>query len=195
MARRTHSTIDTLPADLRETITRMVVDAEWPKDFPWEKSDINPEQYGKAKPRYEDIALYCAFCGHKISRSAVGRWAKELQTYERMRLAAGIAKRAMAGVTKENASETQRAAAEMLTAHVIDLASRDELDPKEVLMLSASTNELGKLIMKSDKYIREQIAAKVKTASGEIKETLTAAGVAKVVQKRIDEVLMGITKS
>jgi hypothetical protein len=164
MARRTHSTIDTLPADLREVITRMIVDAEWPKDFPWEKSDINPEQYGKTKPRYEDVSLYCAFCNNKISRSAIGRWAKELQTYERMRLAAGIAKQAMAGVTKENASETQRAAAEMLTAHVIDLASRDELDPKEVLMLSASTNELGKLIMKSDKYIRDQVKAKTEEA-------------------------------
>jgi hypothetical protein len=63
------------------------------------------------------------------------------------------------------------------------------------MMLSASINDLGKLVMQSDKYVRDQVKAKVLTASGEIKETLTAAGVAKVVQKKIDEVLMGITKS
>lgn len=195
MARRTHSTIDTLTADLRETITRMVVDADWPKDFPWEKSSIEPDQYGKAKPRYEDIVLYCWHCGQTVSRSAVGRWAKELQTYERMRLATGIAKRALAGVTRENASETQRAAAEMLSAHVIDLASRDDLDPKTVLLLSASIENLGKLVMKSDQYIREQLKAKVTEASSEIKQKLDAAGVAKIVQKQIDEVLLGIVKA
>jgi pyruvate/2-oxoglutarate/acetoin dehydrogenase E1 component len=112
-----------------------------------------------------------------------------------MRLATGIAKRALAGVTRENASETQRAAAEMLSAHVIDLASRDDLDPKTVLLLSASIENLGKLVMQSDQYIREQLKAKVTEASSEIKQKLDAAGVARVVQKQIDEVLLGIVKA
>lgn len=194
MARRTHSTVDSLPADLRETITRMVVDAEWPKDFPWEKSDINPEQYGKGRPRYEDVALYCGFCNNPISRSAVGRWAKELLAYERMRRTAGIARRAMSGVTKENASETQRAAAEILTAHVLDKASDGDLSVKEIMMLSASANELGKLIIKSDKYIREQIAEKLKAAKTQIASELkdTSAEIRKKVMDILDESALGV---
>jgi hypothetical protein len=194
MARRTHSTIDTLPAELRDTITRMVVDADWPKDFPWEKSDIDPAQYGKAKPRYEDIVMYCGFKDNPVSRSAVGRWAKELQTFEKMRLATGIAKRAMAGVTKETASETQRAAVEMMTAHVIDVASRDELGPKEILMLSAAIRDLGNMAIKAEQYIREQTKAKTAEAAKNVKANLAGTGVdRKKIQEIMDEIL-GISK-
>lgn len=195
MARRTHSTIDTLSADLRETITRMVVDADWPKDFPWEKSSIDPDQYGKAKPRYEDIVLYCSFCGQPVSRSAVGRWAKGLQAFERMRTAAGIARQIMDDVKDENASATQKAAAEMITAQVIDLATQEDLDAKSLKHVANAVRDCAAISIKSDQYIREQLKAKVTEASSEIKQKLDAAGVAKIVQKNIDEILLGIVRA
>jgi hypothetical protein len=195
MTRRTHSTIDTLPAELREIITRMVVDADWPKDFPWEKSDIPPELYGKSKPRYLDMVLYCVFKDNPVSLSSLARWAKGLQAFERMRTASGLAKQIMADVKNENASETQKAAAEMITAQIIDLASREDLKPKDISMISGAVRDCNQVAMQADKYIREQVKAKVAAASNTVKEKLNAAGVAKVVQKQIDEILMGISKT
>jgi len=195
MTRRTHSTIDTLPAELRDIITRMVVDADWPKDFPWEKSDISSEQYGKAKPRYVDIVLYCIFRNNPVSLSSLGRWAKGLLVFERMRTAAGLAKQIMADVKDENASAAQKAAAEIITAQIIDLAAREDLKPKDISMIAGAVRDCAGVAIKADQYIRQQLSAKVKAASGTIKETLTAAGVTKIVQKQIDEILMGISKT
>lgn len=195
MTRRTHSTIDTLTADLRETITRMVVDADWPKDFPWEKSDLEPEQYGKGKPRYDDIVLYCHHKGQPVYRSSVGRWAKGLQAFERMRTAAGLAKQITADIKDENASATQKAAAEMITAQVIDLATQEDLDAKSLKHVANAVRDCAAIAIRSDQYIREQLKAKVTEASSEIKQKLDAAGVAKIVQKQIDEVLLGIVKA
>jgi len=88
--RRTHSTIDTLPAGLRDTLLRMVVDGHWPDDV------HNPDD---GKPTYDAVVLYCKMHGHVISRSAIGRWAKGLLAFERMRSAAGIARKVMGDLT------------------------------------------------------------------------------------------------
>ncbi|RKY06888.1 MAG: hypothetical protein DRP56_06610, partial [Planctomycetota bacterium] len=78
MSKRTHSTIDKLPADLRETITRMVTDGLWPDGFDNEK-----DRHGK--PTYGDIVVHCQRKGFDVSHSAVGRWGKRLLAFALLR--------------------------------------------------------------------------------------------------------------
>jgi hypothetical protein len=194
MTRRTHSTIDTLPAELRETITRMVVDGDWPKDFPWEKSDIDPAQFGKAKPRYVDLVLYCVQNGHRLSLSALGRWAKGLQAFERMRTAAGLAKQIMADVKDEHASAAQKAAAEIITAQIIDLASREDLKPKDISMISGAVRDCNQVAMQADKYQREQMKAKTEATVKNVTEMAKKKQIDPAVLQNIVEQIYGIVK-
>jgi hypothetical protein len=186
--RRTHSSIDALPAPLRETLTSMIVDGDWPSNFPASH---------EGKPTYDDLVAYCAHCGHKVARSSIGRWARHLRFYERMREARDLACSITKEMTDENAPLSMKASAEIVNAHVLDLASRDELSAKDIGILSGSIRDLTNAMINADKYIREQIAAKVKTTidkvSTEIKDI--DAVVRKKVQAALDELLMGVKKS
>jgi hypothetical protein len=192
MTRRTHSTIDSLPADIRQTITAMVVDGDWPDDF--DSSELKTRK-PEGKPVYEDVVSYCSLKGHSVSRSAVGRWAKGMLVFELMRKKADIVKGIMSDITAENASASQKAAAEIITAQAIDMAVEKNLKPKDVMMIASAIRNCAETSMKADKYIREQLSAKVKSTAGAVKDKLSAAGVTKIVQKQIDAILMGITKS
>ena len=94
--RRTHSTIDKLPADLRDTITRMLVDNEWPVDHKHIKN---------GNPRYEDVVDYCRQHGHSISASAVGRFGMRMRTISRMKQAGVITRQIMSDLNDEKASQ------------------------------------------------------------------------------------------
>lgn len=194
MTRRTHCTIDQLDAELRETITRMVVDAEWPKDFPWEKSDIEPALYGKTKPRYLDIVLYCAVRGQPVSLSAMGRWAKGLQAFERMRTAAGLAKQIMADVKDENVSVSQKAAAEIITAQVIDLASQEDLSPADMKRVANTIRDCAAVSIASDKYVREQLKAKTDAAVKNVTEIAKKKNIDPETLRIIREQIYGIVQ-
>ena len=112
--RRTHSVIDRLPEDLRDVLMRMAVDNVWPDDW------LGPT---KGKPTYDDMVLYCSTQDCVVSRSAIGRWAKRMQVYERMKTAGAIARDVMKGLSDENATQTQKAAAEIITAPRISRTS------------------------------------------------------------------------
>ncbi|HOT73746.1 MAG TPA: DUF3486 family protein [Anaerohalosphaeraceae bacterium] len=168
MTRRTHSSIDTLPADLRSRLTAMLTDGQWPADW------TGPRD---GKPTYDDLAEYCRRCGHRISRSAVGRWAKGLLAYERMRSAAQIARQVMSGLSEENASETQKAAAEIMTAQIIDLLSAEELSPKEISLVSSAIRDCTQVALKADQYLRSRLAEKAASAEKTI---------AKELRKKVD---------
>jgi uncharacterized protein (UPF0147 family) len=161
MTRRTHSTIDQLPEDLRQTITRMVVDAQWPDDYT-PADDADGVKNGK--PRYVDIVAYCLDKGWPVSLSSLGRWAKGLQAFERMRTAAGLAKQIMADVKDENASESHKAAAEIITAQIIDLAAKEDLSPKDIAMIASAVRANAETVMRADRYQREQSKAKAAQA-------------------------------
>jgi len=160
--RRTHSTIDSLPADIRAVITAMVVDAVWPEG-------CNPVDSG-GKPTYEDIVLYLASKELSVSRSAIGRWAKGLRVFERMRTAAGLAKQIMADVRDEDASAAQKAAAEIITAQIIDMASSEDLKPKDISMIAGAVRDCSNVAMAADKYRRQQIKSKAEAADKTITE-------------------------
>lgn len=158
--RRTHSTVDKLPAALRDAITRMVVDGAWPDDFPLGKKD--------GKPRYEDVVNYCELKDHSVSKSAIGRWAKSLLTMELLRSRAEIVRNVMSDVAAERASETQKAAAEMITARVLELVCSEELTARQAKETAAAVRDCAGVAMKADAYIHAQQKAKAEAADKKI---------------------------
>jgi len=184
--RRAHSSIDRLPKDLRETLRRMIVDNEYPFDF---SGDTD------GKPKYEDLVDYCRQAGHKVSPSAVGRFGRRMRTMARMKEAGILARETMAGLSDENASQTQKAVAEMLTAIVIETAANDEsLTPKQLRELACTVKDCTAIAIKSEQYVKSQIEKKAAAAARSTKSKLTKAGVdRKLIQEIIDEHL-GIVK-
>lgn len=185
--RRTHSTIDTLPAELRETITAMIVDAVWPDDFP------SPPDYS-GKPRYEDVVTYCQLQGRNVSSSAVGRWAKQLLGLELLRTRAVIVRGVMKNITEEKAPETQKAAAEMITARVLEFVCTDEMTARQAKDAAAAVRDCTQISIKADQYIREQIKEKAARADKAISKLVKKKKLGPEVLKQIREEIYGIIK-
>lgn len=185
--RRTHSSLDKLPVSLRDDLIRMLVDNEYPIEFQGDKS---------GKPKYEDLVAYCIQRGHKVSLSAVGRFAMRMRTISRMKQAGVITREVMKDLTNEKASATQKAVAEMITAVGIEfISSREDFEADEIRDISKAIKDCAAVAINADKYIREQLTAKVKTAAEHTKAKLDKAGVdRKLIQEIIDEHL-GVVKS
>ncbi|MBW2561090.1 MAG: DUF3486 family protein [Deltaproteobacteria bacterium] len=183
--RRTHSVIDRLPQDLRAALMRMVVDNAWPHDW------LGPTD---GKPTYDDMVLYCSTQGYVTSRSAIARWAKRMQVYERMKTAGTIAREVMEGLSDENATRTQKAAAEIITAQIIELASAEDMGAKDIRNIATAVRDCTAVSMKADTYIRERVKKKAETAAKSTAKKLKKAGVnRRLIQEIIDEHL-GVVK-
>jgi hypothetical protein len=187
MTRRVHNSIDKLPPTLQQALTAMLVDNQWPDDFKGEC---------KGKPRYEDLAVYCKQKGFEVSESAIGRFGIRMRMLARMKDAGVIVRDVMKDLTEEKASATQKAAAEMITAHIVQLAAEEEhLTPKQLKEVSQAVRDCMNVSIIADKYIREQLAKKIRTATESTKAKLTKAGVnRKLIQEIIDEHL-GVVKA
>ncbi len=165
---------------------RMIVDNVWPSDW------LGPTD---GKPNYDDLVLYCSTHDRVVSRSAIGRWAKRMQVYELMKSAAGIAQKAMKGLSDENATEIQKACAEMITAQIIETSVSNDLTTKQIRDLATATRDCTAVTMSADKYIREQLKKKAEAAAKSTEKKLKKAGVnRKLIQEIIDEHL-GVVKS
>ena len=186
--RRTHSSVDKLPKDLRNDLVQMIVDGLWPVD-------CIRDDY-KGNPRYEDVVSYCKQKGFEISESAVGRFGMRMRTLSRMRQAGVITRQVMADLTDENASQTQKAVSEMITALTIEfISSNDNFGAKEIKDVARAMKDCASVAITSDKYVRERIQKKVEAATSSTKDKLTKAGVnRKLIQDIIDEHL-GVVKS
>lgn len=194
--RRTHSSIDKLPAEIREAVIRMIVDGEWPDDFPEQVlAEMENSKAGMpGKPRYEDMVTYCLHKGHKIAQSSMGRFGKRMRVMARMKNAGAIARETMDGLTGEHASKTQKAVAEIITAQIIEIAAEDNLSTKQIRELATAVKDCTAVSISADKYIREQIEKKIEAATQSTKKKLTKAGVnQKLIQEIMDEHL-GVTK-
>ena len=196
--RRAHSSIDRLPADLRDALTRMIVDNEWPADFPFElRATLVPDEKGSwGNPRYEDLVAYAKFKGFQISESSIGRFGMRMRTLARMKQAGVITRDVMKDLTNEKASETQKAVAEMITATAIEFISdHDKFGADEIRDVAKAMKDCTAIAINADKYIREQLSKKIATAAASTKDKLSKAGVpTKLIQEIIDEHL-GVTKS
>jgi hypothetical protein len=178
-----------LPADLRSTLTAMVVDAQWPDDWPSDKLGET-----KGKPIYNDLVHYAGHKGHKLSLSAVGRWAKTLLVFERFKTTGAIAREICKGMSDEKASATQKAAAEIITAQVIDLASGEDLTSKQIREVATAIRDCTAVAMQADKYIRQQLDAKAKTADTAIAAIAKKKHIDPETLKAIREQVYGIVK-
>jgi hypothetical protein len=185
--RRTHSSLDKLPASLRDELVRMLVDNEYPIEFHGDRT---------GKPKYEDLVSYCLQRGVTVSMSAVGRFAIRYRTLQRMKEAGVITREVMKDLTDEKASATQKAVAEMLTAVSIEfIGSHEEFDADEIRDVSKAIKDCAAVAIASDKYQREQFTQKVQKAADSTRAKLTKAGVdRKLIQEIIDEHL-GVVKS
>ncbi len=181
--RRTHSVIDTLPEDLRDVLMRMTVDNVWPEDW------LGPTD---GKPTYDDMVLYCSTQDHVVSRSAIGRWAKRMQVYERMKTAGTIARDVMKGLSDENATQTQKAAAEIITAQIIELASSEDMTAKEITCIASAVRDCTAVSMQADTYIRKQVEKKADAAVKKITKFATKKQIDPEVLKLIREQVFGI---
>ena len=186
MKRRTHSSLDKLPAALRDTITRMIIDNEWPVDF--------PKTYD-GTPRLEDIVEYCKHRGQWVSKSAVGRYSMGLKTIEKMRTLGLIARKTMENLTPEDAPRTQKAAAQMATALILEfMTSRDDYTSKQIKEVSQAIRDTTQVTINADKYIREQIATKVKAAEKNITDIAKKKKIDPETLRIIREQIYGIYK-
>jgi hypothetical protein len=182
--RRTHSLIDRLPAALRDALTRMVVDNEWPADFPGER---------EGSPRYEDCVAYCVTQGYSVSKSSIGRFANRMRLLARMRQAGVIVRDVMKDLTREKASETQKAVAEMITAQTIDfISSQDGMSAKEIMDVSRAIKDCTQVSISADKYIRDQLAVKADAAVEKIAELGKKKNLDSRTLKMIREEIYGI---
>lgn len=196
--RRTHSSIDTLPADLKDAVNRMIVDLDWPDDFPRRaafgfKGD---ESELTGVPTYADVCIYCNLKGVTVSKSAVGRYAMRLKTLTRMKQAGVITRDIMKEANGANASDTQKAVGEMITAVGIEFVSGHEsFTAEELRDVAKAMKDCAAIAISSDKYTRQLIESKAKAAADKTGKKLIDAGVdRKKIQEIIDDI-MGITKS
>ena len=183
--RRTHSTIDKLPAGLRDSLTRMLVDNEWPDDFPVPYEGI---------PRYEDLVVYCESEGYKVSLSAIGRFGMRMRTLARMKNAGVIVRDVMKDLTAEKASATQKAVSEIITAQVIEFASENNLTAKEIQNIARAVKDCTHVSISADKYIRDQVKAKAAKADKAISKLVKKKNLGPEVLKQIREEIYGIVK-
>jgi len=183
--RRTHSSIDKLPQGLRDTLTRMLVDNEWPDDF---------KDHFDGKPRYEDLVTYCKLKGFKVSESAVGRFGMRMRTLARMKSAGAIVRDVMKDLTAEKASATQKAVAEIITAQIIEFASEQNLTAKEIQNIARAVKDCTQVSISADKYIREQLDEKAKAADKAITAIATKKKIDPEALKAIREQVYGIVQ-
>lgn len=185
MKRRTHSTIDKLPASLRDTLTRMLVDDEWPSDL---------EGYHPGKPRYEDLVAYCHQKGFTVSESAIGRFGLRMRMLARMKNAGVMVRDVMKDLTAEKASATQKAAAEMITAQIIEFAAQESLTAKEINNVARAVKDCTLVSIKADEYIREQLKEKAAKADKAITKIAKTKKIDPDVLKQIREQVYGIVE-
>lgn len=181
--RRTHSSIDTLPAEIREQLIRMVVDNEWPAGF----------SGGEGAPRYEDCCEWLRSRGQTISLSALGRWAVKMRLMARLRQSSELVRTVMADLTAENAAQTQKAAAEMITAITIDFAAQNESwNASDIRQVARAMRDCGAIAIQADEYVRGQVEKKTKAADRAITELAGKKKIDPETLKAIREQVYGI---
>ncbi len=178
MSRRSHSTVDKLPAELRSTLMRMLVDGYWPDEFGDGRD---------GKPTYDDCVDYIAMQGFSISRTALNRWGQKLNALELLGTKAEIVRNVLAeGEGSGDFAENQRVTANLLNARIMEATLSGKLTSKQARELAAAAKDCMKILIDNDQY-RQKIKTHVKEASEQIEKEISDADIRKQVQKIIDE--------
>jgi len=183
-ARRTHSSIDKLPRPLQKALEQMLVDNIWPDDFKGKTT---------GKPRYIDLERYCSQKGFTVSKSAIGRFGKRMRVLARMKESGLIVRSVMDGLDAENASQTQKAVAELLTARAIEIAASDKgLSAKQIKEVAQGIRDCANISIKADQYRQQQLKAKAEKAQKKIDEIGKKKRIDPEVLRAIREQVYGI---
>lgn len=186
--RRTHSSLDSLPRDVKLTIDRMLIDGDWPDDHSGKSLGLAEG----GKPTYANVVEYLGRVGYKFSHSAVGRYAKPLVFFARYRESAAFAADIMSEAKSNAQGQTQKAVAEMATAMLIDaLASGDKLSPKEMSLICSAVKDCTQVAIKADQYKQQQFEAKTKALAESVEKTYKKE-IAPETMKLIREQIYGI---
>ena len=181
---RVHSSLDRLPKRLSRAIDSMYIDNKWPTDFQGPKS---------GKPRYVDIVEYCRQQGHQVHISSVGRHCRQLTAYYRMKEAGVTVRHAMQGHDEAQASATQKAGAEMLTAMIIKhLTAKEDFTAKELKQLSAAIGDCNHVVLAHEKYVKELARKQIKTDLQKVKGLHSRKQIDPETLKAIREQVYGI---
>lgn len=186
--RRTHSSIDNLPATLQKALELMLVDNTWPVDFPSGKKS--------GKPKYSDLEKYCMHKGYPVSKSAIGRFGVRMRILATMKESGKLISSVMGGLDSENAGQTQKAVAELITANAIELvADGKKRTSKQLSELARMARDCADVSRKADQYRQQQLKEKTTKIADATGKKLQAAGINRAkVQEIVDDIL-GITKS
>lgn len=182
--RRVHSSIDLLPAGLQGKLTAMIVDNSWPDD--WQGSR-------EGNPTYADLVQFCKLQGYSVSESAIGRFGKRMSMLARMKQAGVIVRDVMSGLDAENASQTQKAVAEMITAQTIEfITSTEDMTSKQIKDISTAIRDCTQVSINADKYSHNQQAEKAKAAGKNIDKIAKKKNIDPETLKIIKEQIYGI---
>lgn len=163
--RRTHSSIDNLPVTLQKALEAMLVDNQWPADYEGKKS---------GKPKYIDLERYCRQHNFEVSKSAIGRYGLRMRTLAKMKEAGLIVRSVMEGLDAENASQTQKAVAELLTAKAIEVASAEKkMTPVQIKLIAQAMKDCGSVSIQAEKFKQDQLKTKAEKAVKNIENKLT----------------------
>jgi len=183
--RRTHSSIDNLPAGIQKALEAMLVDNTWPADYAGKKS---------GKPAYKHLESYCKQHGFEISKSAIGRFGLRMRTLAKMKEAGLIVRSVMEGLDAENASQTQKAVAELLTARAIELAAEKSLNSKQIREVAGAMRDCAGVSIKADEYKQQQLKQKADSAAKKIESLADKKQITPETLKIIREQIYGIVK-
>jgi hypothetical protein len=183
--RRTHSSIDNLPAALQKALEAMLVDNTWPADYASKKT---------GKPKYADLERYCRQLGFEVSKSAIGRYGVRMRTLAKMKETGLIVRSVMEGLDGENASQTQKAVAELLTARAIEIASEKKLNSKQIREMSQAMKDCGTVSIQAEKFKQDQLKQKAEKAAKNIQTLVDKKQLSPETLKIIREQIYGIVK-
>ncbi len=184
-ARRTHSSIDNLPGELQKALSAMLVDNLWPADFDGKKT---------GKPKYIDLEKYCRQKSFEVSKSSIGRFGIRMRVMAKRKEAGLIVREVMGGLDAENASQTQKAVAELLTARAIEIAAEKNLNPKQLRDMSTAMRDCAGVSIKADEYRQKQIKQNAEKAVKNIEAIGAKKKIPQEVLDQIREEIYGISK-
>lgn len=162
----------------------MYIDNKWPADYQGPKN---------GKPRYEDMVEYCRQRGFTVHMSSIGRHCRRLKVYNKMKEASLTVRQAMKGYDGAQASVTQKAGAELLTALIIEhLTAKETFTVKEWKQLSDAISDCNQVVLAHEKYIKELARKQIKTDLQKVKGLHSRKQIDPETLKTIREQVYGI---
>jgi hypothetical protein len=117
-----------------------------------------------------------------------------MRTLAKMKETGLIVRSVMEGLDGENASQTQKAVAELLTARAIEIASEKKLNSKQIREMSQAMKDCGTVSIQAEKFKQDQLKQKAEKAAKNIQTLVDKKQLSPETLKIIREQIYGIVK-